>query len=557
MSILVRTIYFIIFTLINFLITYRGGRIKKTRSEYINLILAFAVLEVFCLFLLYKLTEMPAVHSDESVGMYDGWSLAKWGIDSNLISHPVYLQSVFGQGQSILYVLLARPFLSVLGYHLFAFRMPIVIVSSGSLLFLFYVFSKGFKRAQDVFILILVLASSPWLLSLSRWGMDCNISPFPIIIGFGCLLLGARKTSHDIKQWLLYLVGMMMIALSAYAYNVAWMFLPIIVPLFLIILWVKQKINLKQLAGILSIIALEIIPILTFVVRSNIPNLNHEKRILFWTSPKLSQGRIPASFIDLHSHIWHHILVNLDAFLKMMLTGTDKLPWNSIPGFGAYYLFALPFFLVGLINIFKRRSIFEEFIMAMLVACVPMILLIKPNFNHLMFLHFPVLLTIAIGINTILQTRIPSVKFGIIFSYLIMFLLFSGQYFAKTRYPHTGWNVAMKKTLNNLHLKQYKKIYFISQDSQFLLAIRFFDPASPYQFQKTKDHPYVKGNFPQDKYLNFQRVMPNTDLNLQDNSLILVDQNDLINFKKTGEKYKFKKAIELKWVKYYVYETGK
>lgn len=402
-----------------------------------------------------------------------------------------------------------------------------------------------------------VIASSPWLLTTSRWGMDCNISPFPIMIGFCCIILATNKSNHDLSQSVLYLFGALALGLTAYSYNVSWLYLPILVPLTFLLLLFNKKINLKQTLIAVFAILFEVLPITIFVFRSNITALNHTIKILFWTSPRLPVGRVKDSFIDIHHDFLKHVVINIGQFIKMLLTGSDTLPWNSIPGFGAYYLFVLPFFLIGLIEILKIRSFLNEFILAMLIATIPAILFIHPNFNHLMFIHFPILLIISIGIIRLIPNDNKDVLCGLLLSYLIMFVLFSNQYFDKTRYFTTGWSVSTTQTIKDIKLNKYKKIYFASNSDLFLVSIRnmMLTPVSPDQFQKTKEHPYQVADYPKEKFLNFQKITP--DLQLKTNSLILIDQNLLSAYANYRHQYDFVKIINIANTNYYMYKNSK
>ncbi|KRM07143.1 hypothetical protein [Liquorilactobacillus ghanensis] len=499
---------------------------------------------------------MPAVFLDESHGMYDSWSLAKYGVDSNLIHNPVYLQSYVGQGQSILYSLLARPFLGIFGYHLFIFRMPIVIVSSLTLLLLFFTFSKIFNEPKNVMFLILVIASSPWLLTTSRWGMDCNISPFPLIIGVSFILLGTTRKSHELFQSIFYLLGFLMLALTAYAYNVAWLYLPFIFPLIYILFLKKKLINWKQVIITAACSLIEILPILIFAVRSNIKSLNHTVKILFWTSPKLPLGRVNDSFIDFHHQTLLHIFINIKSFVKIMLVGSDNLPWNSIQGFGAYYLFVLPFFIIGLLSILKRRAVIDYLVFFLFISSIPTLLLVIPNFNHLMFLHFPVLLIIGIGIIETIKGENKNIMSGILLSYLCMFVFFTHEYFNQSRYLRTGWNVSTSQAIMDINAKKYKKVYFATDLDQFLLVIRDFSPVptSPYQYQKTKENPYRVADFPKEKFLNYQKIMPVTKFAKK--SLILIEQSLLPQYINVSKQYQFVKTVNIGGADYNVYQTS-
>ena len=517
--------------------------IKLKLYDYVIVIL----LTGYTLYLLFKLGSHPDLFLDEGNGMYDSWSLAKYGVDSNLIHLPVYLESFAGQGQSILYAYLAIPFLKIFGYKIFAFRIVIILTSIITILMLYYTLEKIALSSKQVFFTMLVVCSSPWLLMVSRWGMDCNIAPFPIIFG-SCLIYLGTLNDKSILQTFLYLFGVMILCLSAYGYNVAWFFLPTVLLIMMITLIGKKKINLYQIFLCVTVALVELMPIIIFAVRSNIPSLNKTIQILFWTSPKLQSGRSGASFISFKGNIIANISSNLQKGMNMFLSGSDSLAWNSVPGYGAYYAFALPFFIMGLYVIIKRREIYDWFILANLIAVIPTLMIVIPNYNHWIFLHFPVLLTIAIGVNLVTQ-RVREVVPVIIVTYAISLGMFIPAYFNQVG---TGWTIRSANVLKTLETNDYKKVYFTSSQGDFLLMVRDFLPVSPYKYQATKDHPYSKTILAvSSKYDNFETLTPETKV--KSNSLILVDQSQLPQVQGMLGNDKYQKTVTINNIKYNVY----
>ena len=156
-----------------------------------NIIAVLCIL-AFSLVLLFRLGTIPTIFIDEGNGMYDSWSLAKYGVDSNLISNPIYLQSFAGQGQSILYARLAGTFLKILGYSIYAYRLPLVLVAITSVILLFNVLNAFDVKSKGIFLTTMIFCTSPWLIMVSRFGMDCNVAPFMVLIGTLLLLLSTR-----------------------------------------------------------------------------------------------------------------------------------------------------------------------------------------------------------------------------------------------------------------------------------------------------------------------------------------------------------------------------
>lgn len=523
---------------------------KNERGYRIGL---FVIATAFAAVLVFRIGSFPNVFLDEGDGMYDSWAMAKFGgVDSNLIKYPVYLEGFSGQGQSVLYAYLAGLFMKVFGYSLTVFRLPLVIISIATLLVLISVALKV-TTPKTAFWAALVMATSPWLIVVSRYGMDCNIAPFMAMLGSTIIYYGVKQDQSKRKiGWLT--LGFLVLGLVTYSYNVGWIFLPVYLLSLLLFLVLGRKEKLRNL--IIPVVALfiEVLPILIFAVRSNIPALNKTVRILFWTSPKLQVGRVNTSFISFNGNIGENILRNLYAGAKMFILGTDKLPWNSVANFGPYYLFTFPFVIWGLIIVFKRRSLVDQFVISQLIGMVLIVLLVTPNYNHWIFLHFANLTLIVIAIVDV-TNRYREFQLALLLTYVISASAFVGAYFYYPRY--TGWDVSAMETIKELKPLRYKHVYFTSSDPNFLYGVRTAVPVSPYEFQKTKDNPYSKTKLlTLNNYANFTRLENNTTVTKD--SLLIMQDDTVANYGKQVKGCKkigsFAVSLPYSVIKYEVYK---
>ena len=519
MYLIIREIVLLATLLVLFLITRH-----HMKSDRLAIVGVYLVTVFFAFFLLYKLATFPNVFVDEGNGMYDSWSLVNYGVDSHLIKNPVYLEGHVGQGQSVLYAYIAGLFMKIFGYKLFIFRLPLVLISIGTLLILIYVaLHRG--SARVAFWLALVVASSPYILDISRFGMDCNVAPFMVASGSALTYLGVTQKKRFVRLIQLT-VGFLIIGLTAYSYNVGWMFLPIYLLTLAIFLLTTRKVKITDAILPVTLLIIEIIPIMIFAVRSNIPSLNRTVKILFWTSPELQVGRVGASFIDFKHNLVANMYHNLISGLMQFVNGTDGLSSNSVANFGPYYMFALPFFIWGLFIILKRRATVDYFVISSLVAMIPIMLVVTPNYNHWIFLHFSVLVVIGIGIIDLVNNY-GKFKYALIATYVISMVIYTNQYFTLERY--TGFDISALNKITSMNTHRYKKVYFASDSEFFMYALRVAAPVSPYEFQKTKDHPYSKVNLGMDtKYSNFERL--SDDSNIVNNSLIILPKEKVSEY---------------------------
>lgn len=526
---------------------------EKKNTQYAWHTFLSVIVVCYAAFLFFRINSFPNVFLDEGNGMYDAWCMAHYGVDSNLIKNPVYLPGFQGQGQSVLYPLLAGISMRLFGYHIWAFRLPLLLISIFNYALLLYITAKCFDIKESI-VTSIVVGTAPWLLNVSRFGMDCNIAPFMASIGALVVYFGYLQSPSK-KRNILLTLGAAILGLVAYSYNVGWMYLPLFVLIFSVRMIKKKKITFKELVLPACVLFIVVLPILIFAVRSNIPQLNKDIRILWWTSPCLPVGRVKASFISFDGNVFYNIWQNLLNGFHMYADGTDNLSWNSVGNMGPYYLFTWPFFLAGFITMIRRKKDSDIFILSAEFAMIPVILLVTPNYNHWIFLHFPVLLTIADGIF-IVASKIAEMNVRKVFlismalTYALFTVRFIDQYFDPVRY--TGWETGSVHVLQSLHADQYKKVYFDSDNGEFLYFIRFCLPVSPYEYQETRDNPYSKTELgTTDHYANFERIGNATPEN---DSLFILENSLAGNYEERLQGKKPIASFIFRYTQYDVYE---
>lgn len=419
---------------------------------------------------------------------------------------------------------MAGTFFKILGYNVYVYRLPLALVSLTSVILLFNVLNAFDIKSKSIFLTVMVFCTSPWLIMVSRFGMDCNISPFMVLIGTLLLLLSTRfKIGGVYTRILVGMLGTFILGLTAYSYNVGWMYLLIFIPGIFGVFYLSKNMPVKELLLYIFILLLELIPIMIFAIRSNIVALNKTVHIFIWTYPKLLSSRASESMISFDGDVLHNIVKNVLDGGHMFLNNTDGLPWNSIPGIGAYYPIMLPFLMIGIIISLYRRNIIDKLLILGCMSSIPIMLVVTPNYNHWIFIHFVVLGFITIGINEIFISK--KVQLAIVMSYAILFLNFSSIYFQQRNIAVGQYDVNLIKTIKRLKTKNYKKVYFDTTDFQFLMMIRDLIPISPYEYQATKDNPNSKEILTvNSKFENYQMIDSNNmNQSIEKNSLILID----------------------------------
>lgn len=488
--------------------------------------LLLIVMAGFCL---YRLGNFPNIFIDEANYYYDAQSLVKYGVDSHLMKYPIYFQSFLGQGQSSLYAYMSFPILKCLGISIYNFRLTQVIVAMISMLFMCYLLNKYYSKL--LLPITTAFSTAPYLLTEVRYAMDCNIAIWIMLLGICLLFLGLNTKNY--KRVFSLLLFYLLLGLSAYSYNVSWLYLPLIVIGVSYLLVANKVVSIRNLVIYLVGMAIELIPIIIFAIRSNISSLN--KTFLFgpFTIPKLPVSRANSSFIDFHGNILKNILNNIYNGTVSLFWGSDDLPWNSFPNFGAYYLFAILLFLIGLKVIYSmRRKIEIQIMVVYLLSNLLIWMIVQPNYNHWMFSHIPNLFVIGLGIYSL-----PNVSFKTtVFTYMLTIVVFANTYYKLPRY--TGFEISSIQSVKYMEERtDDSKVYFDTPDKNFLLIVRDFSNKSPYLFQKTKDHPYsTKYLMAYEKYDRYKKLSEKEKLT-SGNYLVTNQMNFSKEYKRVGKPF--------------------
>ncbi|MCF2624015.1 hypothetical protein I6E16_07800 [Ligilactobacillus salivarius] len=177
-----------------------------------------------------------------------------------------------------------------------------------------------------------------------------------------------------------------------------------------------------------------------------------------------------------------------------------------------------------------RRNLVDKLLMLGFVSAIPIILVVTPNYNHWIFIHFIVLSFIAVGINEIFINK--KVQLAMILSYGILFLNFSSIYFNQHNISVYQYDVDVAKKVKKLGIDKYKKVYFDTTYIHFLVMIRDLVPVSPYRYQMTKNNPNSKKYLEvTSKFENYQMIDSNNlNTDIKGKSMVLLDVKKIQGF---------------------------
>src|SRR5574344_1679999 len=129
-----------------------------------------------------NLWSTPALNPDEAALGYNAYSLIQTGKDEHGASWPLHFKS-FGDFKPGGYVYLALPFIKIIGLTPLAVRLPNLILSVLTILFLYKLILLLSKSNALALLSAVVLTLSPWHIHFSRGAWESSAALSFIVIG--------------------------------------------------------------------------------------------------------------------------------------------------------------------------------------------------------------------------------------------------------------------------------------------------------------------------------------------------------------------------------------
>lgn len=363
-------------------------------------------------------------NQDEAFAGYEAFSLLNYGIDSAGYHNPCYFVS-WGSGMNVLESYIAIPFFKLFGCSVTTFRLPQLIFSCISLPFFYLLLKKAFDPKTALLGLSL-LVISPWHIMISRWGLESNLAPAFLLIGFYFFIKGIYKNKYWIVSAIIY-------GLSLYSYSITWIVVPLTILVCSIYLFInKQKISLRYVLISVIILFVFALPLILFLLVNT--GFISEISNSFISIPELSKIRL--SEISISNLFLPKTYYNL---FNILINQHDGLIWNSIFDFGLFYKISLPFIILGAVKItsvalcqikLKKFCIEVIFLLGMSCSLFTCLLIENLNVNKANSLHFYTLIMLTIGIKEAFSIfkKYIIIKKTILFSYAAAFIFFFSFY---------------------------------------------------------------------------------------------------------------------------------
>lgn len=339
-------------------------RAKILKVKY-KLLLGFIIIIAFLLRFVNLGVNPPSLSWDEVAWGYNAYSLGIDGRDEFGRFLPLdYLES-FGDFKPPVYAYLDVLPVKAFGLSEFSTRIPSAFFGVLTVILTYFLTKEIFcsSKNKKLYALCasLFLAISPWHIMLSRAAFEANISTFFIVLGVYLFLYSIRR------KYLLLTLSFASFIVSLYTFNTARIVSPLLV-LLLLFSFRRQIMQHKKELLIASVIGLIlIIPFAKFAPSPAASLRFKEVNIFSDAAPveisnleiKNDKGTLISKIIHNRRLIYsvdylRHYFDNLNPnFLFVKGDGNPKFSTQDI---GELFLWDLPFFIAGIIFLFKKKE---------------------------------------------------------------------------------------------------------------------------------------------------------------------------------------------------------
>ncbi len=453
----------------------------------------------------------PSLTWDEVAWGYNSYSLGIDGKDEFGRFLPLnYLES-FGDFKPPVYAYLDILPIKLFGLNEFAVRFPSAFFGVLTVLITYFLTKRIFwnsdLKEKYASFASLLLAISPWHIMLSRAAFEANVATFFIVLGIWLFLEGIAN-----RRWLLILSSISFV-LSMYTFNTARIVSPILV-LVLIFSFRKLLFERKKQALISALIGLlMLVPTIGFLLspqarlRFREVNIFSNVAVIQRVNQEIENDK-NAKWPIIHNRriayaveYIKHYFDNLNpSFLFIRGDGNPKFSTQDV---GQLYIIELPFFVAGILFLFRKREgnwwIVPVWLLAGIIPAAtaretPHALRIEatlPTFQ--IFTAYGVIVFINAISNIKHQILKIQIKY-LIFSLCFLFFIFNILYYLHGYYIHypyeySGeWQFGYKESIKYVKSVEdhYDQIHITSDMGRPYIYYAFYTKADPKILRESK-----------------------------------------------------------------------
>ncbi len=450
----------------------------------------------------------PSLTWDEVAWGYNAYSLGIDGRDEfgRFLPHN-YLES-FGDFKPPVYAYLDILPVKAFGLNEFSTRFPSALFGVLTVLITYFltkrIFSSSKYSEQYALLSSLLLAISPWHIMLSRAAFEANVASFFLITGIWLFLEAIER-----RSWLLYLSAISFV-LSVYTFNTTRIVSPLIIGALAVLYWRKLFTIKKQviIAGFIGILLL--LPTLSFLfspqakLRFAEVNIFSDPKVVQTANQEIQNDNNARWSKVLHNRRVEYTLSYLSHYLDnltpqfLFLTG-DGNPKFSIQSMGQMYLWELPFLIIGILFLFRKREGNWKLIpLWLLLAIVPAATARETPHalrTETTLPTFQILVAYGVATAVVLLNKLSD-KYDVLvkgfFGVLILFALFNFAYYLEDYYTHyaaqfsSEWQYGYKDAITYINQvdNQYDAIYLTDTLGRPYIYTLFYKQYDPKLFRQ-------------------------------------------------------------------------
>lgn len=394
------------------------------KKIYITLVVIIFIIAIIIRFWNFPY-QIGDINCDEAMSAINAKSIAENGTDMYGTTYPVYFEGWLIGGQSAFAIYITAFFIKIFGFSTITVRLPILLVSLSSLIFMLLLINRIFKDKRVGLIVLLLLAINPWDILQSQWLLDCNFFPHIMLIAIYLLHIGIE----DKKDIALY-SSMVIFAITLYTYGIALYLVPIFLLVTVAYLLVARKISITKLLLCLLIFLVIALPIIlmTVIQLFNLPTIHIGKV----TIQNFEYATRKNDMLLFSENKITMLINNINYLTDILLYQSDELVWNAFPSFGTIYLVSLPIVIWGIISICyqffsnKTEERYNRFgivliLFWLLIGIIGGLLINDINVNRINIIWYVLLILNGIGIYEII--RVLSHKKILIVLFFVIYLM--------------------------------------------------------------------------------------------------------------------------------------
>lgn len=444
----------------------------------------------------------PSLTWDEAAWGYNAYSLGIDGKDEFGRFLPLdYLES-FGDFKPPVYAYLDIIPIKLFGLNEFATRFPSAFFGILTVFLTYWLTKRIFWNSKNAnlyaLVSALILAVSPWHIMLSRAAFEANVATFFIVLGVWSFLKAVQE-----KKWFL-LLSAFAFASSIYTFNSARVVSPLLALTLAFVfkgslLQIKREVLAAFIFGVLLILptakfllseqaSLRFREVNIFsdieVIKNTNQRIKNDKNA--WWSKIINNRRV-AYTIEYLKHYFDNLS---PSFLFIKGDGNPKFSTQDV---GQLYLWDLPFFIIGLLFLIKKKEGFWWLVpIWLLLAIIPAATARETPHALRIETALPTFqIIVAYGFVTFINS-FKKHKYLILNSLLLILFLnvayFLHGYFVHYAKEFSGeWQYGYKESIDfvNTVSETYDEIRITNKLGRPYIYYLFYTKADPSEFRKT------------------------------------------------------------------------